>query len=536
MDLEPYLTPLLRKWWFIVFAVLSATGACFLALRSQPPTYQSRATVMVGRSIDNPNPNGNDLYLTEQLASTYADIAKRDQVRNGVMKTLGLNWLPPYNVRVVPNTQLIELTVTDSIPERAQKAANELARQLILQSPAGSEQDQTRQAFINQQLDELEAGIKETRDAISKKQADLAGLYSARQIADTQAQITALQQKLTTLQANYGVLLQSTQSGATNTVRVIEPAALPTTPVGPNKALVLLLAAAIGCAVAVLGVYAMDYLDDTLKSPRDAEKVLGLDTLASIPLFANVPANGAALLAGNPQARESYSVLRTNLQFAALDHPLKMLIITSAEPSDGKSTVAANLSIALAQADQRVILVDSDLRRPTLHRVFRLANNVGVTSALLQKDLDLDSLLQPTEIPGLRLLPSGPLPPNPSALLSSAHMRRLMAALRNEADVVILDCPPAAAIADAAIMGAQSDGALMVLRAGRSRKRIVQQAVENLRRVNVHMIGVALNRVPMTGSDYYYYHYYAVDEPQKSRRNGRHAETKQPKPVNTNVA
>ena len=206
MDLGAYLKPLLRMWWLIIAAVLVATVASFLMLRRVPPTYQSHAVLMVGQALQNPNPSNNDLYMSQQLANTYVDILQREQLQNATKAALGLEWLPQYSARIVPATQLIELAVIDTIPERAQAVGSELANQLIRLTPAGTENvDQSRQAFIAQQLDELEASIEATREEISKKQSELASMLSARQIADAQTQITALEGKLQTLQANYAV-------------------------------------------------------------------------------------------------------------------------------------------------------------------------------------------------------------------------------------------------------------------------------------------------------------------------------------------
>ena len=212
MNLKDYVSPLVKMWWLILAAALVAGMSSFLVTRQQPMIYQSRATVMVGRTLENPNPNNTDLWLTQALASTYADVAKREHVRDATMAALGLSSLPEYAVKVVPNTQLIEIAVVDTDPQRAQAVVGELTNQLIKLSPSGSDPaDQPRQSFVDQQLDQLEASIKATQDEITNKQAELAQMFSARQIADTQALITALGSKLTAMQANYASLLQSTK-------------------------------------------------------------------------------------------------------------------------------------------------------------------------------------------------------------------------------------------------------------------------------------------------------------------------------------
>lgn len=511
MELKTYLIPLRKWWWLIVAATLVATVSSFLATRQQPPIYRTRVTVMVGSAIENPNPSGNEFWLTQQLATTYADIVKRQPVRAATMANLGLTWLPEYAARVVPNTQLVELSVTDTDPARAQAVASELARQLVLLSPtAPGREDQQRQAFVNQQLGDLEANIQATQDEISRKQADLANMFSARQIADTQAQIAGLQNKLTTLQANYAALLANTQRGALNSITVIEPAALPVTPVGPDKLATILLAAAIGFLLAAGAAYLLEYLDDTLKTPDDVRKATELTTLGAVPLIKGLEAGAGSLpLLGEGQsaAAEAYRVLRTNLQFAGVGKPLRTLMITSPVPSEGKSLTAGNLAAALAQAGKQVILVDADLHRPRLHRLFGLRNNTGLTTALLDGDAGLADLLQATAVPGLNVLTTGPLPPNPAELLGSDRMRELMAALAARCDMVIFDTPPVLALADAVVLGSQVDGTLLVISAGETRRDMAHRGVAALLQANARVVGALINRVPVHSSGYYYYYY-----------------------------
>ena len=211
MELKDYILPLRKWWWLILASVLVATVSSFIVTRQQAPVYRTHATLMVGRSITDPNPSGNEVWLTQQLATTYIDMTQREPVRNATMEALGLDWLPAYTLRIVPNTQLIELSVVDSNPVRAQAAANELVQQVILQSPSGlNPEEERRQDFINHQLADMERGISETKAEIEAAREELANMFSARQIADTQTQIEGLQSKLNSLQANYAALLANT--------------------------------------------------------------------------------------------------------------------------------------------------------------------------------------------------------------------------------------------------------------------------------------------------------------------------------------
>ncbi|HQZ69721.1 MAG: CpsD/CapB family tyrosine-protein kinase [Anaerolineae bacterium] len=198
---------------------------------------------------------------------------------------------------------------------------------------------------------------------------------------------------------------------------------------------------------------------------------------------------------------EAYRSLRANLAFARPDEPLHTLLVTSPAPDADKAEVAANLAVVSAQADQRVILVDADLRRPAQHERFGLENTRGLTDALVA-DLPGGPPLQPTAVPGLFILTSGPLPPNPAELLASRRMRALLTDLAARADLVIIDAPPLVAVSDAAVLAQQVDGVLLVLAAGRSRRDHAVQAKETLAKVGATLLGVVLTEVEPDSAAY----------------------------------
>lgn len=202
-------------------------------------------------------------------------------------------------------------------------------------------------------------------------------------------------------------------------------------------------------------------------------------------------------------AAEAYRALRTNIQFSSLDKPLRTLLATSTAPDEGKSTTVANLAVAMAQAEQRIILVDCDLRRPTLHELFGLPNDAGLTSAILAPD-DAALPLQATEVPGLRLLTSGPLPPRPADILGSRRMEQIIARLREEADVVLFDTPPVVAVTDAAVLATRVDGVLLVLQAHKTSRERARQARQILEKVKANIVGVVLNNAEIEQSYGYY--------------------------------
>ncbi|MGB9885401.1 MAG: CpsD/CapB family tyrosine-protein kinase [Moorellales bacterium] len=218
---------------------------------------------------------------------------------------------------------------------------------------------------------------------------------------------------------------------------------------------------------------------------------------------------------------EAFRTLRTNLGYISPDRPLKSLLVTSSGPEEGKSTVTANLAVVLAQAGSRVLVVDADLRKPVMHKAFELDNRRGLTNALVE-DLDPAELIRPTGLPGLFVLTSGPIPPNPAELLGSARMQRLLPALTSNYDLVLVDTPPVLAVTDAAVLAPLVDGAVLVARAGITRLDLLQEAKETLERTGVRLLGAVLNGLKPDTDGYYYYHYryyYAHGE----RRSGAEA-------------
>ena len=219
---------------------------------------------------------------------------------------------------------------------------------------------------------------------------------------------------------------------------------------------------------------------------------------------------GDLVLVSDPRgaAAEAYRTLRVNIQFASPDHPLRTILATSAGPDDGKSITLANLAIALAETGAPTLLVDCDLRRPSLHSLFNLPNESGLTSLMLAGTAMPDAAglpLQATTVPNLRLLPSGPLPPNPAELLASRRMADLLTLLAEQATYVLFDTPPILAVADAAVLAPRVDGVLLVVRAGKTRRDLAVKARKMLEQVKANLVGAVLTDATLEGSAYAYY-------------------------------
>ncbi|MBI5878717.1 MAG: polysaccharide biosynthesis tyrosine autokinase [Chloroflexi bacterium] len=517
MELKRYVAVLLKWWWLIVLAPAVAAGFSYFASRQSLPIYQATTTLMVGQSLQNPNPETMQVYTAQQLAQTYVQIVRRQPVMQAVVDALGLpgSWQAvagQTSATVVAGTQLIEIKVIDTNPKRAQAVANEVARQVIAQSPTPNEkQQEERRLFVEGQLKDYEARIAQGKQDIAELEKSVVNEVSARRIQDVQTQIAAKQSQLNTWQANYASLL-TFYRGGTNYLSVIEPATEPGGPIGPNTTLNVMLAALIGAALALGAAVLLEYLDDTVKSPDDIERVTGLSALGVIARIGNVRKATDQLISTRDSSdpiNEAYRVLRTNLQFSGLKSPGGSLLITSSSPGEGKTTTAANLAVMLAQTQKRIILVDADLRRPSQHKVFGVSNRVGLTSLVLDETLPLDAVVQPTGVPGLQLMTSGPLPPNPAEVLNSVEMTRIVDRLRQSADLVIFDSPPVLAVADAVILAGKVHASLLVVDAGRTRTDALRRSATALGKVaEARLLGAVVNKISTRRAEGYYYYYY----------------------------
>ena len=320
-------------------------------------------------------------------------------------------------------------------------------------------------------------------------------------------------------------------------VAIVELAETPDSPILPRTTLNTALGAVVGLLLAGILALAYEYLDDTVKSAVDVEAATGLATLGAVARFSRIHSVADGLVVGSPRhvaAAEAYKVLRTNVQFSTLDQPAHAMLVSSASPGEGKTTTVANLGLAIAQTGQRVVLVDADLRRPSLHRVFGLPNRSGLTNALLSREPELPDFLQATRFENLWVVTSGPLPPNPSELLSSSRLNMIIQGLRNWANIIIFDSPPTLAVADASILAGKVDAAIMVVNAAHTRVHALQQAIDALSRSKKQILGVVLNKLSRRDWGYYYHsYYYAADDgtngPQKGDSSGGRKAKRRPR-------
>jgi polysaccharide biosynthesis transport protein len=424
--------------------------------------------------------------------------------------------------RVVPGTQLLEISVLDADPQRAMVLADEIAHQLILQSPTSTnpEKDAERQ-FILSQIEDLKANIKKSQEEVRQLDDQMAQSTSARQIQDLRSRQMALQSQVSSWQATYAQLLSNLQQSSTNFLSVVESARMPGSPVGAGALSNVLMAAAIGFVLSAAAAFLLEYLDDSIKTSDEIQSSLKIAPLGSITRINVHESQGMLVAATQPRSpeAEAFRVLRTNLQFRAVDKSLRAIMVTSPSPEEGKSVTASNLAVVFAQSSMRVVLVDADLRRPSQHQMFNLPNDQGFTTALLNPRSDMAGLLQPSGVENLKILTTGPLPPNPSELLGSKRMEEVLSLLLREADLVVFDSPPVLVASDASVLSTRVEGTLLVIDAGRTRRTQAGRAVQALTSVGTVLLGAVLNRADASANGYSYSYYYS-DSGKRKRRTG----------------
>ena len=307
--------------------------------------------------------------------------------------------------------------------------------------------------------------------------------------------------------------LRLTRAQNTPNVVQVEAAVTPSSPISPKPMQSALLAGGIGLLVTAAVAFLVEFLDDTIKTPDEVKDQLGLPVIGLIGELRkkNKDEKLGNYVAYHPRSpvSEAFRALRTNLEYSGIDAPLRVILVTSAGKSEGKTTVATNLAIVLAQSGKKVLLLDSDMRRPNVHAQFNIHNRVGL-SDLVRGKLTLESVVRTLpEIKNLSIITSGSLPPNPAELLGSERMRSILEEMKSVFDVIVMDSPPMI-VSDAQILSKRIDGLIYVIVPGHTHSVAAKRPLEELQRINANILGVVMNRIPRN-RDYYYggYNYYS---------------------------
>jgi polysaccharide biosynthesis transport protein len=310
----------------------------------------------------------------------------------------------------------------------------------------------------------------------------------------------------------------------TNNVRVLERAIVPGIPVRPRPIQNLLLGLLMGVGVGVGLAFAIEALDNTLKTQADVEQFLGTPVLGLVPIIGAAPGAESVQVGDNLRERdlgvfldpksvaaECCRSIRTNILFMSPDRPLKIMVVTSPSPQEGKTTTAINLGVTMAEAGGRVLIVDTDMRRPRLHRSFGVPNQTGISSVIVGK-ATLEEAIKRTDVPNLDVLPCGPVPPNPSELLHTSRFGTVLSDCAKLYDRIILDSPPTSAVTDPAVLGNLADGVVLVIKAGETTREAAMHARRQLATAKARLFGVVVNAIdfsnPAYGYEYYYRNYY----------------------------
>ncbi|MBX3063424.1 MAG: AAA family ATPase [Anaerolineae bacterium] len=551
---------LLRRWlWLIALLTIVIAAVRFVQVRAAPPVYESTTKIQIGSFNVSPNPQGNFNQIGQQLGFNYIALVRTYPVLEATVRKLGLPFSPEslnryFEVSLLENTSLLEIRVTYTDPIVVADIANELATQLILASPTSLTVEQQKQ------LDLLRTEAENAQQQLENARSELATIEQELRNSPTpereqelntrrdqlNSQITAVQANLANLSNTIAVVQQQSNS---NTLTVVERARIPTEPRASTIVRDTILAALIGGTLASLLAFGLEYLNDSARNPGEIQPLTGQPLIGTIPPFGKKGSYGDRLVAWTqPRSTfaEAYRALRVNLMYAKKDEgdaQRFVYIITSPNPSEGKSITTANLAITFANTGMRVLLIDADLRRPVQHLIFNLSNTSGLTNILSNATLGrhkgtdgdgrasedfyqsyskslVTTVTQKTAIPGLDFIPAGTSPANPAELLGSIQMQSVMHLLSTESgyDVILFDTPPSLTVSDSLVLSNVVNGeVIVVIESGRTRRPQLVRVVQQFVALNIPVAGVVMNRLNPRDAEggygyyYYYYGYYGHD-------------------------
>lgn len=538
MELRDYLNVIRARKWVIIQAVLIVTLTAVVASLIQAPVYESDAKVLISEKDAGAAIFGTVLAefssQPERGLQTQVQLVQMRPLYEKTIRQLGLGITPKQfakkvTVKAIGQTNVIQVVAKDTDPERAAAIANALAGEFVSWSREYQRTSlRTAADEVESRLGEAESRILEIADRIDAEgksdelEAELGIALSA---------YTTLAEKLEQLRIN-----EELQSGSGV---VVSPAAIADEPVEPSPMRNGALGLAVGLLFGLGMAFLYEYLDNTVKSSEELERLVEAPILGIVPAekydkgekrritLLTHPASAAA---------EAYRALRNNLDFVNFEHDIRTLLVTSAAPGEGKSTVAANLAAGLAQAGKKVALINCDFRKPTTQQFFAVSNAVGLSDVLLGNNTLKSALQKPDGDLELLVLAAGKLPPNPAELLGSEKMRDLVKGLDDWADWIILDTPPLLAVADATSVARWADGVLLVTKGGVSTREAVKRGRDMLAQVGARVLGGVvwgLESMPGRGGYGYYsggggyggYYHYAdyYDAPVPDTRSAKRA-------------
>jgi capsular exopolysaccharide synthesis family protein len=510
VELRDYLNVIRARKWVIIQAVVIVTLTALIASLLQAPVYEGEAKVLIaekGSSVDVFGSLGLDISSQpERGLQTQVQLMQVRPLLENTIRKLDLGVTPEQlservAISAVGQTNIVTVVAKDGNAERASAIANTLAEEFVAWSR------NYKRESINAAALEVETRLETARNEI----LDLGRKIQSQGKSDElSAELSIATGNYTTLAAKLEELRINAQLEV-GSGRIVSPAAVAVQPVEPSPLRNGVLGLAVGLVFGLGMAFLYEYLDNTLKTSEETERVFGAPVLGVIPAekYEKDERRRASILTHpSGAAAESYRVLRNNLDFINFQHDIKTLLVTSAAPSEGKSTVAANLAAGLAQAGKKVALVACDFRKPTTQQFFGVRNLIGLSDVLTGAHSVKAALQKPMDNLDLLVLTSGKLPPNPSELLSSAKMKDLLEELGQWADWVIIDTPPLLAVADGAAVARYADGVLLVTKGGVSTREAAKTAREMLENAGGRLVGsVVWGLEAMAGRGGYGYGY-----------------------------
>jgi succinoglycan biosynthesis transport protein ExoP len=405
------------------------------------------------------------------------------------------------------------------------------------------QQMQTIQKRIDVEMEKILMGIKNDYESSLRKESLLRQAFELQKVKAQEMKEKAIQYNILKREADTnkelyrGLLQRMKEAGVSagimaSNIHIVDQAELPTKPYRPNKQLNLLLAIVVGLFLGVGLAFFFEYLDNTIKTPEEVEQLIRLPSFGMVPeisyerqkrLEKGTSYPVELITYGHPKSMlsEAYRSIRTSILLSFSEKPPKTIAISSPNPSEGKTTTVINTAIALSQTGAQVLIIDSDMRKPRVHEIFGEDNERGLSS-FLSGNAKLESVIKKSEIPNLYYIPSGPIPPNPSELLSSNLFKGMMESLREKFNHIVFDSPPVLGFADAIILSVNVEGVILVVLGGKTPRETLQRAKEALHQVNSKILGVVINRIDIQRSDYgyyyYRYHYYYGKEGKKKKK------------------
>jgi succinoglycan biosynthesis transport protein ExoP len=512
-----------RRWGLLIVAASLIGGlTAFLVSQTLPPEYRATAQLYL-TPTSNPTVALQDVVMGQNLARSYVHLATAGSVLAPAMEQVGEDDLKKFRARTqvahVRDTSVINVSFLDRDAQHAADAANAIADSFIRQSRELISQIQAPT------LAQLEEQIKVVQDDVRNLDTQITALraeIAIRPRPESQAQLASLEASRQSRQQTLAQLLQTRDTirvniaRAENTVSKWESATAPVDPESPRVGLNTALGGLAAGLIALLAIAAITYVDDRLGDSEEIRARLGIAPLGVIQRSGRPETLAGKLFVrdepASPEA-EAVRTLRTNILFAGVDKRPQTILVTSAQPFEGKSVISANLALAFAQAGVPTVLLDADLRRPSQHSLFRVRASIGLTDLLADANLMRSTLERFRVGEHLYLIPSGLLPPNPAELLSSGRMSNLLAGLTRlaEGTTVIIDTSPLLSVADPIALATKVDGCVLVIDGGHTHARAARQAVESLRRVRAVILGAVLNKVSRTEGAYYYQYYPRAD-------------------------